>query len=486
MNDQYNVTMQVELPAKRKRGRPPKDVSIAKEASMHPHPVALAPKVTMEAHRVKSTHPNEKIGEIVTGVIDGIFDAGYLITVRIGNNSTPLHGVAFQPGCYVPLAPANDIAPQARTYQRGKDIFRQMVIISQEVVKSTDVVNQSPSSVVQLNQELISKIKSHSSPPLHNLRMVEQDEVMQVFEVSTSSMENSNIIDTKDANDDIYQGASDVQNKSPIGCQIESDSFMQDELKRSFVEVYQSSMGTNNPEEVVLSDKKERVEELQEILVSQVQSQEGSQAEHRTIESGFQQPSAFIDDLHQPTPLHESVPQEHHQQVLETFQNTANVGLHQCPQVLESHQESILPVDSELQANKLAEQNGLTNSRIELKHETNPLPECIPQENHQQEAITFENPDNVGLHHSPPVLERHQQSVLNKNSELQTKKLVIENGLANSRIEQQQQSSMFNESQLTNLVQEPIGSASSTEKQHSLEHESTLQAPPFSAKDTPC
>jgi hypothetical protein len=54
------------------------------------------------------------IGQPVTGVLDGSFDAGYLLSVRVGNTDTILHGAVFGPGLSLPISKVNDIAPTVR------------------------------------------------------------------------------------------------------------------------------------------------------------------------------------------------------------------------------------------------------------------------------------------------------------------------------------------------------------------------------------
>lgn len=64
--------------------------------------------------------PNEgnAIGRMVSGVIDGYFDAGFLVSVQIGSNGPLRRGVIFEPGRFAPLTCSNDIAPQAKMIQR--------------------------------------------------------------------------------------------------------------------------------------------------------------------------------------------------------------------------------------------------------------------------------------------------------------------------------------------------------------------------------
>ncbi|XP_051133621.1 protein METABOLIC NETWORK MODULATOR 1-like [Andrographis paniculata] len=58
------------------------------------------------------------LGQPVTGVVDGIFDSGYLISIRIGESSTYLRGLVFKPEQVVPVTAENDIAPELPMIRR--------------------------------------------------------------------------------------------------------------------------------------------------------------------------------------------------------------------------------------------------------------------------------------------------------------------------------------------------------------------------------
>ncbi|KAL3627513.1 hypothetical protein CASFOL_028876 [Castilleja foliolosa] len=119
----------ISLPAKRRRGRPRKDGNLSREATLRspenrncinnttPHTATIYPTPDGLKNN-KNLKFDCIIGSMIYGVIEGSFDAGYLISVRIGNNDTPLRGVIFQPKKFVPITAANDVAPQARMYQR--------------------------------------------------------------------------------------------------------------------------------------------------------------------------------------------------------------------------------------------------------------------------------------------------------------------------------------------------------------------------------
>ncbi|KAE8693409.1 Detected protein of unknown function [Hibiscus syriacus] len=63
------------------------------------------------------------VGQAVSGVIDAAFDAGYLLTVRVGDTDTTLRGVVFKPGNFVPVSAENDVAPNLQMIRRNEIPF---------------------------------------------------------------------------------------------------------------------------------------------------------------------------------------------------------------------------------------------------------------------------------------------------------------------------------------------------------------------------
>lgn len=233
----------VSLRAKRKRGRPRKDSNLSREGSLQSpenstlmktqrveliYPTPDGTKITQEVDKNSKDGINDAmVGSMVYGVIEGSFDAGYLIAVRIGNNQTPFRGVVFQPRKFVPITAANDIAPQAKMYQRREfpvpvydNVNQTSGSSPQPVPASKQAVlrpilpsiplsvtpysssNHSPEAMMLRTSSCSNmggKIAIPKSPnvgvckqfsyvhPTGSLRMVEEDEVMQAFEVSTSS-----------------------------------------------------------------------------------------------------------------------------------------------------------------------------------------------------------------------------------------------------------------------------------------------------------
>lgn len=93
-----------------KRGRPMKDDIPGYEPSKR----TRRRKVTM-AHG-----EDPLVGQVVSGVLDGKFDAEYMLTVRVGERGSVLRGVVFEPGLSIPISAANGIAPSAKMFKRDE------------------------------------------------------------------------------------------------------------------------------------------------------------------------------------------------------------------------------------------------------------------------------------------------------------------------------------------------------------------------------
>nr|XP_009789021.1 PREDICTED: uncharacterized protein LOC104236729 [Nicotiana sylvestris] len=210
MNDQNkhdHHTAPTIPPAKRRRGRPRKDGGLAKRVMLQtPTTPATENSNKIQQHAEmsqKDSTSENMLGQIVSGVVDGCFDAGYFLSINIGNNANTFRGLVFEPGQFSPITAANDIAPQVKMYHRSQVIK----LLDQD--NRTDKPNQlekqlnvspgqdlpsepmSNATLVPTNQhanpDQTLKIQSQSIPILENLIMVEQDEVMQVFEVANQS-----------------------------------------------------------------------------------------------------------------------------------------------------------------------------------------------------------------------------------------------------------------------------------------------------------
>jgi hypothetical protein len=115
-NSEYSPS----VPAKRKRGRPRKDPTLIRLA-IAPSPPGFQ---TPNGNQPREDPTDPVIGQPVTGVVEATFDAGYLLSVKIGNSSTRLRGVVFKPGHYTPVTPENDVAPHIQMIKRKDTNFR--------------------------------------------------------------------------------------------------------------------------------------------------------------------------------------------------------------------------------------------------------------------------------------------------------------------------------------------------------------------------
>ncbi|KAL6990791.1 hypothetical protein U1Q18_008913 [Sarracenia purpurea var. burkii] len=118
-NKRESSSTPVAPPVKRKRGRPRKDENFVQKERA---PLSQAPSSDGVSNQHAEVDPtdsdNGMVGQVVSGIIEGSFDAGYFLSVRAGNTDTLLRGVVFQPGLFTPITAANDVAPNAKMYKR--------------------------------------------------------------------------------------------------------------------------------------------------------------------------------------------------------------------------------------------------------------------------------------------------------------------------------------------------------------------------------
>ncbi|CAK7351157.1 unnamed protein product [Dovyalis caffra] len=109
----------VDPPMKRKRGRPRKDESLVSGEKTPVIPESGNMKKNKQTVGTTGAASVNMVGQVITGVIDGLFDAGYLIKVKVGDSDTPLRGLVFLPGRFTPITAANDVAPHAKMHRRA-------------------------------------------------------------------------------------------------------------------------------------------------------------------------------------------------------------------------------------------------------------------------------------------------------------------------------------------------------------------------------
>lgn len=88
------------LPAKRKRGRPRKDEALVPELSQRSQRRRINPP---------DTSSRDLAGQAFSGVLDGPFEAGYVLTAHVGGQF--FKGLLFDPRLSPPITAENDIAP---------------------------------------------------------------------------------------------------------------------------------------------------------------------------------------------------------------------------------------------------------------------------------------------------------------------------------------------------------------------------------------
>uniref|UniRef100_A0A7N0REP2 Uncharacterized protein n=1 Tax=Kalanchoe fedtschenkoi TaxID=63787 RepID=A0A7N0REP2_KALFE len=117
MNDQSLATTST---LKRKRGRPRRDGSLKQGKEI----VAVQEwggSGVDESSEIEE-EDDELLGQVVSGVLSGSFDAGYFVPMKPQNNGADadaaLQGRVFYPGKVVPVASENDLAPHVKLCKR--------------------------------------------------------------------------------------------------------------------------------------------------------------------------------------------------------------------------------------------------------------------------------------------------------------------------------------------------------------------------------
>ncbi|XP_018456109.1 protein METABOLIC NETWORK MODULATOR 1 isoform X2 [Raphanus sativus] len=105
-----NYTVSGDVITKRKPGRPRKHLKLD------------SPE---QSSRHIEDNDEAMVGQHVTGVIEATFEAGFLLSVKLGNSDTVLRGVLFKPGRCEPVSVDNDIAPHVPMITRNSDVVVQ-------------------------------------------------------------------------------------------------------------------------------------------------------------------------------------------------------------------------------------------------------------------------------------------------------------------------------------------------------------------------
>lgn len=101
--DQPNQVSSSSLTNKRKRGRPRRGDSQTQQPVNPP---------------VSTYIDKNLIGQAVSGVVEGSFEAGYFLNVKVADTEKQLRGIVFLPEKVAPVTPATDLFPEAKMYAR--------------------------------------------------------------------------------------------------------------------------------------------------------------------------------------------------------------------------------------------------------------------------------------------------------------------------------------------------------------------------------
>lgn len=93
-------------------------------SSVH-HVKARNPRVSRSdalpsGERISNNNSSDMVGQTVHGVVDGSFDAGYLVTVRVADTDKVYRGVVFGPGLSIPLNNQKDVTPKLKSSNRDE------------------------------------------------------------------------------------------------------------------------------------------------------------------------------------------------------------------------------------------------------------------------------------------------------------------------------------------------------------------------------
>uniref|UniRef100_A0A1J3FB01 AT hook motif-containing protein n=2 Tax=Noccaea caerulescens TaxID=107243 RepID=A0A1J3FB01_NOCCA len=116
-------TISGDFMAKRKRGRPRKHTKLEpNEQSLGPTPPGFN-----RSQQQQPRHRDDEeamVGLPVTGVIEATFEAGYFLSVKVGNSDSVLRGVVFKPGRCDPVTDDNDVAPDVPMIGRKSEVVQ--------------------------------------------------------------------------------------------------------------------------------------------------------------------------------------------------------------------------------------------------------------------------------------------------------------------------------------------------------------------------
>lgn len=119
-HEENNDIISGDFMAKRKRGRPRKHLKLSSnEQSLGPPPGFSR----SQQQPCQRDDDEAMVGQPVSGVIEATFEAGFLLSVKVGNSDSMLRGVVFKPGRCDPVSVDNDVAPDVPMIRRNSDVM---------------------------------------------------------------------------------------------------------------------------------------------------------------------------------------------------------------------------------------------------------------------------------------------------------------------------------------------------------------------------
>ncbi|KAJ8527676.1 hypothetical protein K7X08_015127 [Anisodus acutangulus] len=135
----------VTLPIKRGRGRPRKDNNLKRvKTAQFPPGFRQIKEIRPQQVDTVNAANDRMIGQAVTGVIEATLDAGYVLSVRIGDSNTNFRGIVFKPGHFDPVTAENDVAStvrnQVQVHGHDRSLNRPQLNVSPPTAPSVPLV----------------------------------------------------------------------------------------------------------------------------------------------------------------------------------------------------------------------------------------------------------------------------------------------------------------------------------------------------------
>jgi len=106
------------VPMKRKRGRPRKEGNAVQGENVPVLPGSGNVLNSSQTAGTTNDRDDEMVGKLVTGVVEGTFNAGYLLNVKVADTDAVLRGLVFIPSQVSPVTVENDVAPNVKMIKR--------------------------------------------------------------------------------------------------------------------------------------------------------------------------------------------------------------------------------------------------------------------------------------------------------------------------------------------------------------------------------